>query len=728
MPRPTHLNEALSLAAQSGFPLRASCESAPYSKEISQQLMRRHLSRPATLFIVSTLVLLSVAATPPRALAAASHTLVGGIGSFGPLDHLSFEDPCGVAVDSSGRVAVADYYHNAIEFFSPQLHDYLNEIAGEDPTGGPCKLAFDNAGDLYVNNWHQDVERYALSSNGGATVIDPNPATGLAFDPKTGNLYVDQRTFVAEYQTPVQPGETPIKIGLGNLADGYGVAVSDYPATAGYLYVPDAATGTVKVYDPASDPTNPVATLSGSATPQEGFRDLVNSEVAVDASTGHVYVLDDIDHLAEKPEAVIDEFNAGGDYRGQITAIVDAGPSGMAIQESTDRLFLTSGNSEHGSLLIFSPTLTAGSISVSRSGTGAGAVKSVPAGINCGDACSAEFNYAEEITLYAYPDAHSIFKGWTASEPEACTGAGDCSVRVNGSVDVQADFEAAPQLPLHVSAVGQGTVSSEPQGISCPGHCSEEFATGERIYLTARPGAHQEVVRWSGCSPQEDGERCVLTLSEGRSASVEFSPIPQRSLGVSVTGPGEVDSFPAGISCPGSCVGQFDAGSTVYLIPSADLGAGFRGWRGAGCRGTGACGVSMSEAQSVLAEFLTGLPPVEAPPPRPLGGPLALRPASISLRRVALKRGIALAASVSDGGRVSILNRWLRLTEANPSAAGVVRLPLALNGAGRGALRKARGHRLRINVTVFFTPSYRGPPATATETVTFRARRTPPAA
>ena len=588
--------------------------------------MRRVLSNTAVLLLISALFVLNLGEAPPRALGVATHAQVGGIGSFGPLNKLSFEDPCGVAVDSSGLLAVADYYHDAIEFFSPQEHSYLNEIAGEDPSGGPCKLAFDNLGNLYVNNWHQDVVRYELPSRGVGSVIAPGPATGLAFDPATGNLYVDNRTYVAEYQAPVEPGETPIKIGLGTLGDGYGVAVSDYPATSGYLYVPDAVTNTVKVYDPASDLTKPVATLSGSGTSQEGFRYLVDSEVAVDASTGHVYVLDDIGHnLSEKPEAVVDEFNSAGDYRGQITAIIDAGPSGMTIQESTDELYLTSGNSEHGSVLIDGPTLPAGTLSLSKSGTGDGTVKSLPAGINCGDACTAEFDHSEEVVLYAHPDGHSTFNGWAENGPEACAGSGDCSVRVYGEIEVQADFEAAPQLPLHVSVVGQGTVSSEPQGISCPGDCSEEFATGERIYLTARPTSHQEVARWSGCSPQENGERCVLTLSEGRSASVEFAPIPQRSLGVSVSGPGEVESFPAGISCPGSCMGEFDSGSTVYLIASADLGAGFAGWRGAGCRGTGACGVSMTEAHSVLAEFLTGLPPVEAPPPHPLGGSAVLR-------------------------------------------------------------------------------------------------------
>ena len=58
------------------------------------------------------------------------------------------------------------------------------------------------------------------------------------------------------------------------------------------------------------------------------------------------------------------------------------------------------------------------------------------------------------------------------------------------------------------------------------------------------------------------------------------------SVTVTVSGPGTVESSPAGIGCPGSCTGKFLGSVTLAAIPLE--GATFEGWTGT-CSGTAGC-------------------------------------------------------------------------------------------------------------------------------------------
>src|SRR5579863_7356011 len=57
-------------------------------------------------------------------------------------------------------------------------------------------------------------------------------------------------------------------------------------------------------------------------------------------------------------------------------------------------------------------------LGVTLAGTGKGSVASNPAGITCGQACSASFNPGTPVTLTATAAANSYFLGWSG----ACTG------------------------------------------------------------------------------------------------------------------------------------------------------------------------------------------------------------------------------------------------------------------------------------------------------------------
>ena len=283
----------------------------------------------------------------------------------------SLNAPCGLAVGSTGAFYVSDYHHDVVDSYSAAAPyssssatgatGYLGQLAGVDPANGPCGLAMDSSGRFYINALHGAVLRFASFPSGARSTLDPGPATGVAVDPATGVVYVDDRTHIAAYEpsgAPLEVGGEPLAIGLGSLGDGYGVAVSTYPATAGFLYVPDAAANTVKVYDPATSTTEPVGSIAG---PPGGFTSLRDSAVAVDAASGDVYVLDDLSPAgATQPLGVVDVFDSSGAYLGHLAhEVVDGLPSGLAVDNSggstQGRVYVSSGNTMNAGVYAYPP-------------------------------------------------------------------------------------------------------------------------------------------------------------------------------------------------------------------------------------------------------------------------------------------------------------------------------------------------------------------------------------
>src|SRR5579864_6718243 len=75
-------------------------------------------------------------------------------------------------------------------------------------------------------------------------------------------------------------------------------------------------------------------------------------------------------------------------------------------------------------------------LSVSLTGSASGVVTSNPAGINCGQTCTASFTDGTSVTLTATPSAGNTFAGWSG----ACSGTATCSVTLNNATTVMASF------------------------------------------------------------------------------------------------------------------------------------------------------------------------------------------------------------------------------------------------------------------------------------------------
>ncbi len=72
------------------------------------------------------------------------------------------------------------------------------------------------------------------------------------------------------------------------------------------------------------------------------------------------------------------------------------------------------------------------------------------------------------------------------------------------------------------------------------------------------------------------------------------------------SGAGSVTSAPAGIDCGAACTAPFASGTVITLTATPTASSTFAGWSGEGCSGTGTCQVTMSQARSVNATFVSG--------------------------------------------------------------------------------------------------------------------------
>ena len=88
-------------------------------------------------------------------------------------------------------------------------------------------------------------------------------------------------------------------------------------------------------------------------------------------------------------------------------------------------------------------------LTVSKAGSGAGSVRSSPAGIDCGSACSHAFDSGSTVTLTATAAAGSVFTGWSG----ACSGSSTCTLTLTADRSTTASFTRTPAQPPALSAL-----------------------------------------------------------------------------------------------------------------------------------------------------------------------------------------------------------------------------------------------------------------------------------
>ena len=76
---------------------------------------------------------------------------------------------------------------------------------------------------------------------------------------------------------------------------------------------------------------------------------------------------------------------------------------------------------------------------------------------------------------------------------------------------------------LTVTVNGDGTVTSDVGGISCPGTCAASYLPGTTVILTAIIGGTATVVVWGNACAAEVDLDCSLTMNSSKLVSATFS-------------------------------------------------------------------------------------------------------------------------------------------------------------------------------------------------------------
>ena len=299
-----------------------------------------------------------------------------------------------------------------------------------------------------------------------------------------------------------------------------------------------------------------------------------------------------------------------------------------------------------------------------KAGTGTGTVTSLPAGIACGADCTDEFAAGSSVTLFANPGANSTFDGFTGG---GCSGSGStCTVTVDQAKTVTATF-SGPLLTVRKAGTGVGTVTAGPPtgtatadagpflGITCGTDCSEDYAAGTQVVLTAAVNTSNVAgatgstfAGFSGGGCSGTATTCTVTMSEARTVTATFVDFPTLTVNKTGEGTGTVTSATGGLACGATCTRDFPKDSSVTLTAVPAAGSDFAGFTGCATTPTeDTCTVTVDQARAVVARFALTPPPPPPPPPPPLVDAPAPPPplaAAVTTRAIG-----SLSASVTPG-------------------------------------------------------------------------------
>jgi hypothetical protein len=253
-------------------------------------------------------------------------------------------------------------------------------------------------------------------------------------------------------------------------------------------------------------------------------------------------------------------------------------------------------------------------LTVTKAGTGAGTVVSVPAGtISCGTGPGCEHAYAPGsiVKLKGTPGANTQAVVWSGCD--AIVGANECEVTMTAAKGVTATFNLVKhKLTVAKSGSGSGTVTSSPAGINCGtgSGCEFEFEHNAVVTLTALAGENTQTVAWEGCASEPSPTECKVTMSAAKEVKAKFNLVTH-TLTVSKAGTGT-----GSVTCNGgACAASYEVGTSVTLAAAPGSGSTFAGWSGGGCAGAGSCVVTISADTAVTATFSANASPPPPPPP-----------------------------------------------------------------------------------------------------------------
>ena len=159
-------------------------------------------------------------------------------------------------------------------------------------------------------------------------------------------------------------------------------------------------------------------------------------------------------------------------------------------------------------------------------------------------------------------------------------------------------------LTVTKSGTGGGVVTAT--GINCGADCSELYASGTSVTLTAIPAGGASFAGWSGTGCSTTG---TVTVNRNMTCTATFNLVPEFALTVNVaqqvtaggSASGRVISNPSGIDCGSDCSESYSSGMVISLTPIPATGSVFTRWTGDADCSDGS--VTMNANKSCTATF-----------------------------------------------------------------------------------------------------------------------------
>jgi hypothetical protein len=233
-----------------------------------------------------------------------------------------------------------------------------------------------------------------------------------------------------------------------------------------------------------------------------------------------------------------------GDFGSQVVFTATPG-AGNRVLSQTGCTSMTTGTNSSTCTVILNQTTGNKSVTVtfsflmavSQSGNGTGTVASTPAGINCGADCSEQYAPGTSVLLNRTPAAGSSVGNWGGD----CAFRGfnaSCTLAMTQNQVVSAGFSLPLTLTVTKLGSGNGSVTSSPSGITCGADCTEPYAFGTPVTLTAS-AASGSIFGGFGvgnCDSTPTNVSCQVSMTSNRTVTASFTvPATGVSLGSAAT-------------------------------------------------------------------------------------------------------------------------------------------------------------------------------------------------
>ena len=193
----------------------------------------------------------------------------------------------GIAVSPSGTLYVLRR-HEMLEFEANGTSVAEFEATYETEPEG---IAVDSTGDIYKARGERAVAKLDPSGSPLIETVDSGPATSLAVQPITDEVYVAHSGFISRYDSSGTAQET--SFGSSHITSADGIAVT----ASGRVYVSDSGASAVETFEPevvpnvttgsASAITKTTATVSGHVEPAEAGEEVIGCRVEYGTNTSY---------------------------------------------------------------------------------------------------------------------------------------------------------------------------------------------------------------------------------------------------------------------------------------------------------------------------------------------------------------------------------------------------------------------------------------------------------